>query len=314
LVGEAKETIGHLIRPTKIHNVMWKGAAFRASRQVQILPRGVSLQVVRSFSRPSAIVFQPENLEAKLRALGKDISKDLSSKGFWSNKEPIMSTDVIALFRKQAVDLRNDGRFEPSWSEAIDEQTGLKTKFYKPGVLACEPDGGDFHIAPDMLYYITVILRVIPSLLNSEISDLDLSDQAFNAKLAVTKPGGYKYPLHIDNVVGERGNDSRKLTCILYLNPKYDPTKDGGELRIFYGDDGKETFDVYPSGGSIVLFWSDEIPHEVLSTATYAHEDDEELDRYALTIWIPTTNISSLHSPKSKFKNLKLVAFPPEIR
>jgi hypothetical protein len=260
------------------------------------------------------MVFQPEDLEVKLRALGKDISKDLSHKGFWSNTEPIISTDVIAELRKQAIDLRNEGRFEPSWSEAIDEQTGLTTKFYKPGVLACEPDGGDFDIAPDMLYYITVILRVIPSVLNSEIHHLDLSDQAFNAKLAVTKPGGYKYPLHIDNVVGERGNDSRKLTCILYLNPKYDPTKHGGELRIFYGDDGKEAFDVYPSGGSIVLFWSDEIPHEVLSTATYAHEDDEELDRYALTIWIPTTNISSLHSPKSKFKNLKLVAFPPEIR
>lgn len=297
---------------------MWKVVSRLASRQYYRLPpRSVSFQGIRSFSQPGSILFQPEDLELKLRELGKDISKDLTSKGFWTNSNlpwPLISTDVVALLRQQAVDLRKDGRFEPSWSEAIDEHTGVKTKFYKPGVLACEPDGGDFEIAPDMIYYITVILRVLPSVLNSEIEDLELSDRAFNAKLAVTQPGGSKYPLHIDNVLGvERGsNDSRKLTCILYLNPNYDPTNDGGELRLFY-EDGK-TLDVYPSGGSMVMFWSDEIPHEVLSTAPHANQDDETYDRYALTIWIPSTNLSSLHSPTSKFHNLKHLAFPSEIK
>ena len=84
--------------------------------------------------------------------------------------------------------------------------------------------------------------------------------------------------------------------------------------------------DLTPEGGRILLFWSDEIPHEVLPTLDlpikqHAHTDDDEgspiveedsstmLDRYALTVWIPTENMATLHNESSKFRELKDLAF-----
>ena len=53
----------------------------------------------------------------------------------------------------------------------------------------------------------------------------------------------------------------------------------------------------------------DEIPHEVLATASLDDDDESQssssdLDRYALTVWIPTENISWLHNESSKFSHL----------
>ena len=250
------------------------------------------------------------------------MSTDLKTKGYWTSdptgSSSLLPLDVVRRLRAQAVALNDEGRFEPSFSESIDESTGVKNKFYKPGVFACEPDGGDFETAPDMITYMSVLLRVLPSLLNESSSALSLSSRSFNAKLAVTKPGGSKYPLHVDNVVGLAGGDSRKLTVILYLNPCYDPEVDGGSLRLFLSSssDGSSsssssshptttTVDLPPDGGRLLAFWSDEIPHEVLPTAPGARADDETKDRYALTLWIPTDNAEAIHNPGSNFRDLR---------
>ncbi|KAL7527874.1 hypothetical protein ACHAWF_002344 [Thalassiosira exigua] len=162
----------------------------------------------------------------------------------------------------------------------------------------------------------SVLLQTLPAALNgqSATSDFDLSNSSFNAKLAVTSPGGSKYPLHIDNPQGLSVGDTRKLTCILYLNPDY-KDGDGGELRIFLpsneeiGNETLGTVDLTPEGGRMLLFWSDDIPHEVLATAPHADKDDASLDRYALTVWIPTANVTKLHAESSKFRHLKDLAF-----
>ena len=143
---------------------------------------------------------------------------------------------------------------------------------------------------------------------------------SFNAKLAVTSPGGAVYPLHIDNPQGVSVGDTRKLTCILYLNPDYQEG-DGGELRLLLNSSGSCTKDVdiekdifrsldlTPDGGRMVLFWSDDIPHEVLPTAPDANVTDTELDRYALTVWIPTENYATIHDDGSKWARLRKKAF-----
>eukprot|EP00521_Asterionellopsis_glacialis_P010253 CAMPEP_0195306596 /NCGR_PEP_ID=MMETSP0707-20130614/37280_1 /TAXON_ID=33640 /ORGANISM="Asterionellopsis glacialis, Strain CCMP134" /LENGTH=276 /DNA_ID=CAMNT_0040370817 /DNA_START=274 /DNA_END=1104 /DNA_ORIENTATION=- len=275
--------------------------------------------------------------------------------------------------RHQSIHLRQIGRFEPSWSEKIDVSTGQATRFDKEGVFACEPDGRDYDIAPDLITYMSVLLQTLPELLNrssssslsssksnhldeeheqpSSSSSFHLSATSFNAKLAVTSPGGSVYPLHIDNPQGLSVGDTRKLTCILYLNPDYQPG-DGGELRIYHHQNGPQSssssrnetttttkddddddgtviaapsddechyIDLTPEGGKMVLFWSDEIPHEVLPTApdvddphNNVSEDNTSslLDRYALTVWIPTENLQSLHNPQSKFATLGDTTFP----
>ena len=240
------------------------------------------------------------------------MSEQLAANGYFSCTH-FLSRAALEILRNQSVELRKKGRYEPSWSEKVRDD-GTVERFDKEGVYACEPDGQDYYDAPDLITYMSVLIQTLPAVLNGQqpTADLNLSNASFNAKLAVTSPGGSKYPLHIDNPQGLAVGDTRKLTCILYLNPDYKES-DGGELRIFLksGDGDKlETIDLTPEGGRILMFFSDEIPHEVLATAPNGAKDDASLDRYALTVWIPTTNVAALHNESSQFCDLKDLAFP----
>lgn len=244
-----------------------------------------------------------------LKTLAPAIAASLSEHGYWTNfteehQIDLFSAKEIDIMREQAIVLRRNGRFEPSWSESIDE-FGVARRFDKPGVFACEPDGGDYSLAPDLLTYMSAIIQQFPTLLNSEnIGMAHISNQAFNAKLAVTSPGGSVYPLHVDNPIG--GVDTRKLTCILYLNHNYC----AGELRLLLL--GGKCLDLSPCAGRMVAFWSDEIPHEVLPCAPEASSDDEDMDRYALTIWLPDHDAGNIHRNDSKFESLRVGAFMSE--
>jgi hypothetical protein len=261
-----------------------------------------------------------------IMTLAPAIARGLSTEGYYTSVG-ILPMDMIALIRNQAVELRKQGRFEQSWSERIVGD-GSVQRFDKEGVFACEPDGQDYDVAPDMIVYMSVLLQTLPMALNhafdvessQQVSNPSLSNSSFNAKLAVTLPGGSTYPLHIDNPQGLAVHDTRKLTCILYLNPEYQADRgDGGELRLWLEADGENIrkVDLTPEGGRMVLFWSDEIPHEVLPTApefvggtTMDLTVDNPLDRYALTLWIPTDDISTIHNEASQFRSLRDLAFP----
>jgi hypothetical protein len=237
------------------------------------------------------------------------MAQSLFDQGYYTFTN-FIPNESIKVFRDQSILLRKQGRFEPSWSEKI--VNGSVVRFDKNGVYACEPDGQDYYTAPDLITYMSVLLQTLPVVLNDQpsLESVDLSNQSFNAKLAVTCPGG-SYPLHIDNPQGVSVGDTRKLTCILYLNPEY-KQGDGGELRLVLSnkEDKISTVDLAPEGGRLLLFWSDEIPHEVLPSAPNHGMNDEQLDRYALTVWIPTSNISAIHNESSKFSSLKDLAFP----
>lgn len=278
-------------------------------------------------------------LQQTLESLGPSIAKGLCEDGFWTNIHPLNTdddgsradVDVVPLqhirtIREECIALREEGRFEQSWSEKV--VNGQSIRFDKEGVFACEPDGGDYETAPDMLMYMSTLITTLPVVLNQACNDyrhpssnsssstaavtppLNLSNRAFNAKLAVTSPGGSTYPLHIDNTLGVTGlpnDDIRKLTCILYLNPEYVPG-DGGELRLFLL--GGRCLDLTPMGGRMVMFWSDEIPHEVL--ACKPDSTDPRYDRYALTIWIPDLDPKNIQSEQSKFGILRSDEFNGE--
>ncbi len=266
-------------------------------------------------------------MQESILDLAPTIARGLATEGYFSiTGGAILPMDMIALLRNQAAELRRQGRFEQSWSERI--VGGVFTqRFDKEGVFACEPDGQDYDIAPDLIVYMSVLLQTLPVALNQafeavsspQVPNPELSNASFNAKLAVTLPGGSTYPLHVDNPQGLAVNDTRKLTCILYLNPEYQAERgDGGELRLFLGEDDQQTrqVDLTPEGGRIVIFWSDEIPHEVLPTAPefVSNGEDPNLDnplnRYALTLWIPTQDVSTIHNELSKFRSLRELAFP----
>ena len=81
-------------------------------------------------------------------------------------------------------------------------------------------------------------------------------------------PGAF-YQAHVDAF---HGDDNRKVSTVLYLNEDWQPA-DGGELVLYESVLPGTTFDstvlgdpaqvVTPTGGTLVCFLSEEIPHEV---------------------------------------------------
>eukprot|EP00977_Amphora_coffeiformis_P027637 scaffold34628_cov166-Amphora_coffeaeformis.AAC.5 len=315
------------------------GLATAASNRWHQQPRFFSSGRVVIGAEP---ILDMEGLQQSIMKLAPSMVQGLINEGYWTTttkKASILPMNIIELIRQQSVELRRQGRFEQSWSERV--VGGVSTeRFDKEGVFACEPDGQDYDTAPDMIVYMSVLLQTLPLALNQAFGlvapdqpNPELSNSSFNAKLAVTLPGGSTYPLHVDNPQGLAANDTRKLTCILYLNPDYDASRgDGGELRLVLGNDNEQgdtittmttpprQVDLTPEGGRMVLFWSDEIPHEVLPTAPGFFSGDavgnideivdNPLDRYALTLWIPTDDISTIHNESSQFRSLRELAFP----
>lgn len=260
-----------------------------------------------------------------------DVSfSDATSTGASADKNDteILPMECIRAIRQQSLALRREGRFEQSWSEKV-LQNGETIRFDKEGVFACEPDGGDYETAPDMLLYMSTLLNTLPVVLNQCYNDesiqeshesterripLNLSNQAFNAKLAVTCAGGSSYPLHIDNTLGvsaanpQQQSDTRKLTAILYLNPEYNARQDGGELRLYLLN--QQCVSLSPMGGRLLLFWSDCMPHEVLPYKPQSSQNND--DRYALTVWIPDSDGRNIQDENSKFRVLRSDEFDGE--
>jgi SM-20-related protein len=80
------------------------------------------------------------------------------------------------------------------------------------------------------------------------------------------------YKKHQDAFKGEA---NRVVSIVVYLNPDWTPD-DGGELLIYTGECDYSTVTVTPGFGTIVLFLSEEFPHEVLKT---------KRDRYSIAGW-----------------------------
>lgn len=85
-------------------------------------------------------------------------------------------------------------------------------------------------------------------------------------------PKGSFYKKHLDAFKGEA---NRVLTTILYLNPAW-RSGDGGELVLYQNDGQTVLGTVQPAFGTMVLFLSEDFPHEVLPT---------NHSRYSLSGW-----------------------------
>lgn len=152
-----------------------------------------------------------------------------------------------------------------------------------------EHDGG----SDDIIHRIK-LLRVIPFLLdrfNYNTSSFVVPRQC---QLAIYFPDGSTYKRHLDKFTSSlsemgllgwlRASDYRhqSVTCILYLNDQ-DWTS-GKKLRCFdYQQEGKSSnsIDINPTGGTLVIFDSEKIDHEVLPSSN---------GRHALTIWTNGTS------------------------
>mmetsp|Transcript_20711 Transcript_20711/g.35338 ORF Transcript_20711/g.35338 Transcript_20711/m.35338 type:complete len:315 (-) Transcript_20711:96-1040(-) len=122
------------------------------------------------------------------------------------------------------------------------------------------------------------------------LSDLSMKDSAtpldrsLNELLYAYYPEGGFYRRHRD-AIPNSASVLRKYSLLLYLNRDgWSPDKDAGQLRMHLDGGGDECppgvqpnfIDVDPLGGTLVLFKSEAIPHEVLNTMS---------ERFALVGW-----------------------------
>ncbi|MCE2573155.1 2OG-Fe(II) oxygenase [Motilimonas eburnea] len=111
---------------------------------------------------------------------------------------------------------------------------------------------------------------------------------SYESHFAHYKPGAF-YKKHVDAF---RGEANRVLTTVFYLNPNW-TTEDGGELVIYPEQADPHSTDiiekVIPTFGTMVIFLSEEFPHEVLPARR---------DRYSIAGWFRVNNITKLDPPR----------------
>jgi SM-20-related protein len=100
--------------------------------------------------------------------------------------------------------------------------------------------------------------------------NLFLSLDHAEAHFALYPPGGH-YSKHLDR---HRDTDARVISLVLYLNETW-LSDWGGQLKIFNAEDNL-LCKVEPCGGTLVLFRSEQFPHEVVPAAR---------NRLSLTGW-----------------------------
>ena len=88
---------------------------------------------------------------------------------------------------------------------------------------------------------------------------------------------GTYYKKHLDAF---KGSTNRIVSTVLYLTPNWQP-KDGGELQIYAPDSDTVIEKVAPRFGQMVIFLSEEFPHEVLTS---------HRPRYSVTGWFRVNN------------------------
>lgn len=94
---------------------------------------------------------------------------------------------------------------------------------------------------------------------------------SFESHFAHYPPKAY-YKRHYDAF---RGDANRVLSVVTYLNSGWG-ANDGGELVLYRDDADREGIKVVPLYGTVVVFLSEEFPHEVLPASR---------DRYSVAGW-----------------------------
>jgi SM-20-related protein len=202
--------------------------------------------------------------------------KQLASNGYVVTKQ-FLNPDFVQLLRKDIDLLRRKGRFSAA-KIGQDSTNALNTNirvaetvFIGESKLKDIPSEARYQ-----LYQVLDSLRLTLSQ-NPLLKDdnLDVSpplDRTLSEFLFAYYPKGGFYRRHMD-AVPNSVSALREYSILIYLNDNWNEL-DGGYLRIHL-DSGRDFLpsnenpsyiDVKPEGGTLVLFKSDRIPHEVLDT------------------------------------------------
>ncbi|MEF1254969.1 2OG-Fe(II) oxygenase [Vibrio sp. M260112] len=98
----------------------------------------------------------------------------------------------------------------------------------------------------------------------------------YEAHFAKYEKGDF-YQKHLDSF---NGNENRRLTTVFYMNESWSE-QDAGELVVYDLDDNKLA-QISPKSGRLLVFFSEQFPHEVLPT---------NADRYSIAGWFRVNGV-----------------------
>ena len=184
---------------------------------------------------------------------------DLAEQG-WAIATNALPVDLTLELAQECRARANQGALQPAGvgrGSAHGVQEGVRgdhIQWLEPGQCAA----GDRYLA---------MLDDLRGQLNQALY-LGLED--YEGHFALYPPGTF-YQKHLDRF---RDDDRRAVSAVFYLNSDWLPEQ-GGALRLYLAD-GRE-LDVLPEAGTLVLFLSADLPHEVLPATR---------ERLSLTGWL----------------------------
>jgi SM-20-related protein len=188
------------------------------------------------------------------------------------------SQSFISELRQDALNLRFTGVGAPS--SVITKNNDIRHGVHQIWLQA--PETPTLSIFVGQLEARQKLYRSIEALRQTLASDHDtrscLQPNLVELSYLLYEPESY-YKRHIDTVAFQRSerNYERCISILLYLGDTttldWDCNTDGGALRIYESDDFHFTsknvtnyIDITPNPGTLVLFESDIVPHEVMIT------------------------------------------------
>lgn len=184
---------------------------------------------------------------------------DLAEQG-WAIVANALPADLTLELAQECRARANQGALQPAGvgrGSAHGVQEGVRgdhIQWLEPGQCAA----GDRYLA---------MLDDLRGQLNQALY-LGLED--YEGHFALYPPGTF-YQKHLDRF---RDDDRRAVSAVFYLNSDWLPEQ-GGVLRLYLAD-GRE-LDVLPEAGTLVVFLSADLPHEVLPATR---------ERLSLTGWL----------------------------
>ena len=194
---------------------------------------------------------------------------DYISQSIYQNSYVVVDDFVDESYRKalleEQTDLLNQGQFKKA-AVGKGDQKQVRAEIRSDEVLWMDPTA----LSPLQVVFWEKI-EELKQVLNRRCF---LGLKSFEGHFA-RYPVGSFYKRHVDQF---HAVPHRIVTVILYLNDSWTEA-DGGQLRMYFPqEDGSERLeDVLPVGGRLVVFLSEEIPHEVMPT---------QKERISITGWL----------------------------
>lgn len=265
----------HLLTLVAIfQTVVGFGTSLRATVTSNLKPKlSSSLNVVRALDTGHQRV---DNYSSRWPCRLTDSNLDaINSQGFTVIPN-FFPNDFVSSLREDVFQLRSKNAFKVAKiGQGYDNELNSQVRIAETCFLGRNKFPYMKSSAREELYNIVSHLRQDLSqnrLLHSGVNMAPELDPDLVELLYCYYPQGGYYKRHVDSVEHTQSY-LRSYSFLLYLNHDW-TASDGGCLRL-YLEDGKYQ-DVAPRSGTLVLFKSDSVPHEVLNT---------EVERLAVVGW-----------------------------